>query len=323
MSNKFNFEIKIRNKGIEYIPLVVEGATLTTNYRGVPAELNFTVVKTDNLNFVEGNSVTLVHNGVKMFDGFVFEKQRSDDFTISVKAYDRLRYFQCRDNIEFTDKPASKYIEYIAERVQMNSYSLEDTGYVLPGKVEESTSYIDMIMKALDTTKKLTGEEYVFYDDNGTLTLKNVKSLVTDCYIDANCMQSYSYTTSIDKDTYTQVRVVKSNGREKDEQEYVAIDEENKKRWGTLVYYEQMTDNENTVAKAKELLKQHSRKTVTLSLKDVFGRPEIRAGNSVYVNLALGDMNVSQHLLVTRCTHTFNHCEHFMQLDLKGGVINE
>ncbi len=323
MGNKYKFEIGIVHNGVKYMPLVQDGATLTSNYRGVPSEFNFTVLKTPELDFAEGDAVLLEVNGVKMFFGFVFEKQRTDNETISVKAYDQMRYLQCRDNIEFSPRTASQYVEHIAKLTQIRYGEIEDTKHVLPDRVEESTSYVDMILGALERTKKISGEEYILYDDFGSLTLKNVDSLVANCYISADNTESFNYTTSIDKDTYTKVRLVRSNGREKDTPEYIAKDEESIKKWGVLVYYEKLDDNDNATVKAKELLRQYNRKTVTLSLKNVFGNAEVRAGKSVLVDLDLGDMKLRQFLLVTKCTHTFSQGEHFMHLDLKGGVINE
>ncbi len=323
MRNKFELKIGIANKDTIYYPPVLEGVTLTSNHRGVPSELNFTVLKTPVLDFVEGNAVVLEFNGVKMFLGYVFEKSRSDGDTISVKAYDQLRYLQCRDSIEFSPMKANEYVEYIAKRAQINYGELEDTQRMLPERVEEGTSYIDMILVALDRTKKQTGEDYILYDDFGKLTLKNIRSLVTNCYINAERTGGYTYTTSIDKDTYTKVRLVRSNGRKKDEPECVVEDKESRAKWGVLVHYEKVDDEENIRATAEELLKQYNRKTVSLHLSNVFGDPDIRAGKVVVIDFELGDMHARQFVLVTRCTHRFLNGEHFMELDVKGEDINE
>jgi len=49
------------------------------------------------------------------------------------------------------------------------------------------------------------------------------------------------------------------------------------------------------------------------------GDPRVRAGSMVVINLALGDMNVKNFMLVERVTHKFKLDEHFMDLTLRGG----
>lgn len=325
LMRKYEVEIGIYNKGRLYIPLVVDGVTLSSHYRGVPSELNFTVIKDKLLDFTEGNSVYLKFNGEMMFYGFIFEKVRDDVDIISVKAYDQIRYLQCRDSIEFPDMTASEYVKFISERVLLtyDKEGLEDTKVLLHSVVEEGTSYIDMILHALDKTKEQSYEEFVLYDDCCNLKLKNVVSLKSKYCICADNTESFTYTTSIDKETYTQVRVVKSNGREHKNTEVVEENKEAMNKWGVLVYYEQLRDEENIQAKADQMLKQYCRRTVNLSLKNVIGYPDVRGGSCVFVELALGDMNVNQYFTVTRCTHSFIDGGHFMTLDVKGGIIGE
>ncbi len=324
MQKDLKFELFIKHDDVTYKPLVLDGVTLTSQYRGTPSQLNFEVIKDNVVNFAEGSRVVVRVNGVVMFDGIVFEKSRDKRPVISVKAYDRLRYFQNKDSIEFTRRTADKYVKRIANKHRLDCGELENTVYELPHNVEEGTSYIDMILKALDTTKKQTGVDYILFDDCGKLTLKNVESLKTKCYIGKSSLEDFQYTTSIDKDTYTKVRLQKNEtGVKGDRQVHEAKDEASISKWGVLVYYENLNDDNNVVHRTVEMLKMKNRRTVNLTLKNVFGDVSVRAGTSVYVNLELGDMNVKQYLLVTSCTHSFNEGKHLMTLDVKGGVINE
>ncbi len=325
MKREFNVEIGIINNGILYLPLIVDGVTLTSHYRGVPSELNFTVIKDDKLNFEEGNQVYLKFNGEKMFFGYVFEKQRTDGTTISVKAYDQVRYLQSRDSIEIPPMKASEYVEYIARRIdlQYDENGIEDTKVLLSGVVEEGTSYIDMILNALDRSRQYIDEEYVFYDNCGKLSLKNIVSLKSKVYIYEGNIESFSYTTSIDKETYTRVRFVKSNGHKNDDIEHVEQNDDAVDKWGVLVYYEQLGDEDVLKAKADEKLRQYCKRTVNLSLKNVLGYTDVRGGSCVFVDLSLGDMDIKQYFAVTRCTHNFVGGGHFMTLDVKGGIIGE
>ncbi len=326
MQKDFKIEIFIIHKGVIYKPLVVDGVTLTSHYRGTATQLNFEVIKDKVLNFSEGSHVALKFNDKLMFYGVVFEKSRDKRQIISVKAYDSLRYFQNRDSIEFTSKTADKYVRYIANLHRMTCGELENTQHILSHTIEEGTSYIDMILKALDETKRQTGVEYIFFDDCGKLTLKSVESLKAKCYIGESSLEDFHYTTSIDKDTYTKVKLVKDKPKAEIWSSYPIQEEKDEKsiaNWGVLLYYEKLLDETNIKHRAVEMLKMKNRKTVTLTLKNVFGNVDVRAGNSVFVDLELGDMKVYQHLLVTNCTHNFSGGKHLMTLDVKGGVINE
>ncbi len=324
MQKDLKFELFIINKGVTYKPLVVDGVTLTSHYRGTPTQLNCEIIKDKIVNFSEGSIVVLKINGVVMFNGIVFEKSRDKRPVISVKAYDRLRYFQNKDSIEFTRRTADRYVKRIANQHRLECGELEDTKYEIPNTVEEGTSYIDMVLKALDVTKKQTGIDYILFDDCGKLTLKSVESLKVKCYIGESSLEDFQYTTSIDKDTYTKVKLEKNEtGVKGDRQCQIEKDEDSISKWGVLLYYEKLHDDNNIKFRAVEMLQQKNRKTVNLTLKNVFGNVNVRAGNSVFVELELGDMIVKQYLLVTNCTHNFSGGKHLMTLDVKGGVINE
>ncbi len=327
MQGDLDVKVYINSKGKRLVPVLVENMTLSTHYKGVPGELNFSVVKDDRINFTEGNSVELMVNGAKVFHGFVFEKSRDKSEIINVKAYDQLRYLQNKDSLEFTPRTADQYIARIAGQTRLVLGELDDTGYTIPPTAEEGSSYFEMILKALDTTKENTDNEYVLYDDCKKLMLKDIDSdfMKLDFRIDENNLENFTYRTSINKDTYTKIKLIKDDGKKKQSvQEFVKKDDETIAKWGVLTYLEKLSrDEENIYNKASKLLKKHNKKNVVLSLKNVFGDIRVRAGKSVVVNLDLGDMILNQHLFVTRCTHSFSEGMHFMNLEVKGGVIDE
>ena len=68
-----------------YIPVLLDGVTWTTERKGSPGKLEFKVRRDDGkLRSAEGNAVTLLVNGKKIFFGYIFKKQRSEKNTYSV-----------------------------------------------------------------------------------------------------------------------------------------------------------------------------------------------------------------------------------------------
>lgn len=319
-----NIDFRIKNGKAEFRPVIAGDIIYDTNNLGGPSILEFNVVKDNVINFTEGNNVSLIVNGKKLFYGFIFQKSRGKNGVIKVRAYDQLRYFKNRYTMEFTPRTADKYVKRLANQVRATCGELEDTKYVIKYTTENSVTLLDMIIKALNITKQNTGEEYILYDDYMKLTLKNVKSLVTDCYIFDSSLEDFTYTTSID-DTYTKVMVVRDDGSEKTKAEiFEEKDANNIDKWGALLHSENISSKEeNPKAKAVEILKQHNKKKITLSLQNVLGDLNVRGGSSVFVDLDLGDMRVKQWLQVVTCKHKISKSKHLMDLVVKGGVIGE
>ena len=76
------FQVLITNeKGTSFFPLVEEGIQWTTDRRGSPGTLKFTVIKDTALGklggFGEGSSVNLMKDGKTIFFGFVFKIGRA------------------------------------------------------------------------------------------------------------------------------------------------------------------------------------------------------------------------------------------------------
>lgn len=94
---KVKAELFIQHGGTIYEPAVLEGIVWSTERQKQPGKLTFKVVKDAKLNFAEGDAVRLRINGKNVFYGFVFKKQRDKEKTISVTAYDQLRYLKNKD----------------------------------------------------------------------------------------------------------------------------------------------------------------------------------------------------------------------------------
>lgn len=318
-----SYELLIQHSGQIMLPPTVEGVTIEWERQGQPGKLTFDVVKTDALNFQEGDPCRFSVDGTPIFYGFVFEKGRkgSSADVISVTVYDQLYYFKNKDTYVYTEKTASDVIRMIAEDFQLNVGDLEDTGYVIASRVEDNQTLWDIVQNALDETLQATGQMYVLYDDVGKLTLKSLGSMKLNMLIDETTAGDYDYKSSIASQTYDKIKLSYENKDTGTREIYIAQDSSHINQWGVLQYYEKLDSSANAEAMADALLNLYNTVTRTLTLQDVLGDVRVRAGTLLVVMLGLGDMSVSNYLMVEQAKHTFKDNQHLMELKMRGGTF--
>lgn len=312
-------ELLIENNNKLYEPITQDGIVWTTERQGVPGQLSFKVVKDSTLDFTEGNVVRLRIDNKDVFYGYVFKKKRNKDHIIDVTAYDQLRYLKNKDVCEFKNKRAGQIIMLIANKCNLQTGSIVNTGYVIPSRLENNITYFDMIQNALDLTLQNNKKLYVMYDDFGKITLKNVENMKLNLLIDSETGENFDYESSIDNDTYNQVKLVYENDKTGKRDVYIEKSTDSINQWGLLQYFDTLKEGENGKAKAQALLDLYNSKTRTLSIRNAFGDLRVRAGSVLPVILDIGDIKVNQYMLVEKCKHTFKNDEHFMELNLRGG----
>lgn len=320
-----NVELLIADSAgkIAYIPVVEEGIEWSTE-RSSPGKLTFKVIKDDVINFREGAAVRLKVDGKPVFFGFVFSKKRDKKQIITVTAYDQLRYLNNKDTCVYENKTASQLVRMIAADFSLNVGTIEDTKFVIPSRVEDNTSLFDMIGNALDLTLTNTKQMFVLYDDFGKLSLRNIASMRVGeagsyLMLDEETGENFEYTSSIDSDTYNKIKLTYDNEDTGKREVYIAQDSKHINEWGVLQYFDTVSKGENGQSKANALLQLYNQKTRNLKITNAFGDTRIRAGSMIIVNLALGDVNLKNFMLVESAKHTFKQDEHFMNLTLRGG----
>ena len=301
-------------------PAVLEGVTWETERKGVPGKLTFKCLFDKNNIFEEGDLVTVRYKGNKIFYGFIFSMSRDKNNIISVVAYDQLKYLKNKDVFRYENKKASEVIKVLAEDFKLQVGDIEDTGFIIPKRLEDNVSLFDIILTALGITLQNTKKMYVLYDDFGKLTLKDVEKMKLNILIDDGTSENFSYKSSIENSA-NQIKLVKSDEKAGKREIYIAKDSSNINKWGVLQHFDKLGEKENGEMKADALLKLYNRKFKTLIMKNVFGDTRVRAGSSVVVNLDLGDTKVKNYMLVEKVKHTFKFQEHFMDLTLRGADI--
>lgn len=315
-------ELLIQNGSTIYQPIVEGDIKWETEWKNNPGKLTFSVVSDGIINFQEGNAVMFKVDGVKVFYGFVFKKERDKDQIIKVTAYDQLRYLKNKDTYVYSNKTAAELIQMIAADFNLQTGTLEDTEFKIPSKVEDNRTLAEMIQNALDLTLQNKNKLYVLYDDFGKLTLKNIESMKLNMIIDDESAENFKYQSSIDGETYNKIKLSYDNEEAGKREIYIAQDSASMNNWGVLQYFESINEEVNGKAKADALLKLYNKKKRSLKINNAFGDPRVRAGSSIPISLNLGDVVAKNYMVVEKVSHTFSDDEHSMNLSLKGGVFN-
>ncbi len=311
-------ELAIVNGENVYFPSVLDGITWETERKGAPGVLRFTVVNAENPEFEEGNVVRLVVDNTPVFFGFVFKKKRDKQRQIEVTAYDQLRYFKNKETYVYKNKTADQVIQMMAADFNLNVGMLENTGYVIKQRIEDDKTLFDIALNTLDETLTNVKRLYVLYDDFGKLALKNIESMVTDLLIDSETGENFTYESSIDEQTYDQIKIVYDNEKTGKREVYMAKDSGNINKWGVLQYYEKANSDVGLAQKVDALLQLYNQKTRSLKISSAIGDLRVRAGSSVGVMLDLGDISVRSLMICEKVKHTFKNDYHTMDLTLRG-----
>lgn len=314
-------DIMVTHGSTLYYPPVQEGVTVDWERKGTPGKLTFNIARDEQMKLAEGDSVRMQVDGKDFFFGYVFTKKHSKGDTVAVTVFDQLRYFKNKDTYVYSNKTADGLVRMIASDFLLQTGQLDGTGWVIKHRIEDNVTLFDIVGNALDDTLMNTKKMFVLRDECGRLTLRDVESLKLPLLIDGSTVEDFDYTSSIDSNTYNQVKVVHEDTERGERGVYIAKDSANIQKWGVL----QLTDTVETAAtgkqKADTLLALYNRVSRTLSLQNVLGDTRVREGASLVCMLDLGDVVLQNYMLVEGAKHKFTQNQHLMDLRLRGGVI--
>lgn len=297
-------------------------AKWNTELRGKAGELSLQMVNSPGEFTVdEGCVIRFQKDNQPIFFGYVFKISHKNDDTLSIVAYDQIKYLLYKDTYIFKGMKASEIIEQIAKDHLIKIGELEDTEYVIPSMIEDGQTLLDIINKALDHTLINTKKDHVLFDDFGKLTLKKIENIqnVIPVIDDRSILTGYSYDRDIGSDTFNYIKLVKEDKSNQIRKAYYEEDIGNMKSWGVLQYYEKVKDNMNEAQiqeRAKLLLSAKNRVKKSFKI-DTLGNLQIRAGSLAYIKLP--DFEINCFLRVNSATHNFKGNQYTMSLGL--GVI--
>lgn len=302
---------------------IVEGLSWKTTRIGTAGTVSFTLVKgaiyqSKDFMYRNGDGVAIAVDNNKIFYGYIFSIDEGRDESVKITAYDQIRYLMNTDTYVFKGITATDVLKRIAIDFNLKLGTVADTEYKIPVMSEDGQKLLDIICKAITLTFSNTGRDYCLYDDFGSLCLRNVDDDQLDLIIgDRSLMYDYNVQTSIDSQTYNQIKLYKDNKDTGKRDIYLSKDSVNIKRWGLLQLY-QSIDEDSNEAQITELLDSlstiHNRETKSLKVNAI-GDIRIRAG--MRVRILISEYGVDQALLVDECSHNFDGADHTMSLDLR------
>lgn len=305
------------------MPAVYEGMTWETQRAGAPGRLSFRACDDAARLLSEGAAVRVTEDGAPLFAGFVFARELGEDRSVAVTAYDQLRYFKNRDSYLYEGKKASELTAMLAADFGLKTGVLEDTGWVIPSRLEDAAELFEMVKNALDETRTHTGREFVLYDDCGKLCLRSVENMRLPLLISAETAQGYNLRSSIDRGVCTRVKLVHENRRGGTRQVFLAEDKAHQSEWGVLQHFQKISEPLGAQQAAQTILRESGQKSMELSVRGVFGDRRVRAGCQLRVSLNIGEQTVDGWMTVEQAQHRWGREGHTMDLTLSGNGFGE
>lgn len=299
-----------------YYPPIEGDVVWDTERSGSPGKVTFKV--RGDAPITEGDIVSITYGDIKVFIGYIFERSIDKTGVVSVTAYDQLQYWNNTDTYVFEKIKASDVIKRIAKDYGMTIGTIEDTGIVIPSIVEDNQSLTDIVHNALDKTVAAGNKVFVFYDDYGKLTLKSLDSMRVNLLLCEDTVGDYDYTASIDDEVYNQIVLYHDDSKTNKRQYFTASNKNSINQWGLLRKTEKIDATDGAQNLANLYLAMYNKKVRKLSIKDAFGRPDVRAGTLVPVIMKVGEVNLKNYMLVEKASHTWSNGKYFMNLDLSG-----
>ena len=309
--------LTIQHNGTLFEPPVKEGVEIEWERTGSPGKLTFTVLKTEGVDFSEGDPVCFYYDKKPVFMGYVFKKSRDREQQIEVTCYDQIRYLKNKYTYIFENKTASQIISALCNDFNLSTGAMDNTGYVIPAISKENISALDIALDVLEETLLNTGNMFVLYDDFGKINVKNCANMMSTTLIYEQSAENFDYSSSIDDETYNNI-VLYYKGDDNTIQIFTASSEARIREWGTLRYFEEVDNPTSAQNKANALLNLYNKKTRELTIDGAFGDVTVRGGTLIPVKLNLGDIDVNNYMLVEKVTHKFNKDHYTMDLTLEG-----
>lgn len=317
--------ISSRNTGKNYdVSAVVDGdITWTTERGGHAGKVQFAAVKNaGEMIYHEGDNVRLMCDGKPLFSVFVDSKSKQQQ-SITTTCYDQLYRLKSKQSYNFANMTASGIVGLIAGEFGLTLGDVTDTGYILPAKIYEEATLLDIITDSVRQTIIATGKVYNFYDAAGKLSLKEPKDMSSKYIIgNGSLATDYTYATSI-SDAYNYIKLVRPNKATNQGDIIVEFDPEAEAAWGRIQYYAKVDEQLNDAQiheQAKQLLAYYCQTKRTLKVK-ALGVPDIQAGSMVMMDIPdLGDIKMTKMLLIDKCVHHIGSNSWTMDLEMR--VVN-
>ena len=287
-----------------------------------PRSVSITLMDDDGYNHsrvtvdcANGDQCVFYEGGKELFRGIITSHKQSNSKKLVVKAYDNAYYLaNNKDSFCYTNKTATDIFNDCMSRLGMTGNAV-NTGYVIPELPKAKTTYYDVMLDALSTTYKATGERYYITSENGTIYLRkrveNAMQWVLEAGSSQSNLTSYEYSKSIEK-IRTRVRLLSKE----DAIVYEKANTELESKIGTFMEVKSVDDS-YTAAQMQELVESifDEKGTPEQSLKvSGMGVSEAVSGKCVYV--IIPHLGLKRSFFIDEDTHKYTRESHTMTLKL-------
>ena len=331
-------------KIIQDISDLVYGLSHESSLSAQPGKISFNVVDDGKIDIVEGQIICIYYDYVEdnkektnnFFKGIVFSREFNQESNIAVVAYDQSRYLQNKDIYVVEGQTASELFESVCKDYKIKYNIVAPTTMKLSQQILDNESLYDIINYGINQEKILNNKWYYLRDNFGSLEFRDTDlALDTDKIIfsDSTDIFEFSFSSSIDEDTYNQVKImqenrvskkgkaVKSGGTVVSRDYGYSEDKETKAQWGILQYFGTSNKGYNQAQLDKFcniILEAKNEPSKSLSITCV-GKPTIKAGDRMFLKLDKISREIPEvtAFLITDCTHNFANNDHKMTLKLK------
>ena len=301
---------------------IVSNITWTTHLEDDPGRLTFDLVETG-LILEEGSVVSFKFEGKDVFLGYIFTRRRTPSKITQITAYDSIRYLKSKDTRVFDASTSPDVFSTLCKHLELNYKIVDNSTFKVAEVVHDNKSYYEMMKYAFDRTLIGTEEMFFVRDNFGILEHCAVSQQLTNLFIgDESLMTNFTFESSINNETYNQIKLIQENQETVRRDVYMVRDGENIRKWGLLQFFESVDENMNEAQikeKAHQLLSLKNRKTRTLRLT-CLGDLRLRAGSGFTLGIRQLDgenIPANQPVFITSCRHTWRGGVHMMDLSVR------
>lgn len=302
---------------------IVSKFSIETTMEPQAGKCSLFLTKEDDLLFPKGSKVIIKYFNKNIFVGYIFTTTYDNSGMVRIVIYDSLRYLKNVATYVLSGKTAEQIFTELCNDFGVQSKVVDGCKWEVSKRIHDSKTLFEIIQFGLDECLIYTGEWFMLRDNMGVVELINLKSLKTNYFIgDLSVLSGYSFESTIDNDTYNQIKIVKENKNTEKREVFVVKDSNNIAKWGLLQYYESADENmtyEQIEKKANDLLALKNRETRKMSLKVLGCIFEIRAGSTIYVDVkelkGTGFPGRGEYI-ISKCVHNIEENNQTMNIEL-------
>lgn len=317
-----NLYIQSRSNNKVFRCDALDGVTLKRE-PNKPSVLSCTVTRglSEGVDIAVGDVIAFNINGChNQFYGYIFSRSIHGRYC-DIVAYDQIIYMQKnKDTLTYEGISASTLLYRLIDDYRLKTLvpaTIMDTGYVIPKRIEDNVSILDMLTTALDLTYQNTGRRFYIWDDFGAISLCSEEwfACVTN-RVSMGFIQDYAYKEDMEE-LYNRIKLCREDS-DGGRQYFTAEDAGAMTTYGYLQYFDRLEEGENGDAKAVQLLSEKSGLNRGFTVSGAQGDIRVRGGTPIYVDFFGVDHAeyIRGWFRVNSVMHHFLGGLHTMDLDL-------